>query len=79
MSMDYHVTTLERAFQMARSGQFASVADIKKQLKAEGFSLAQITGPTLGKQLKELIRAAQSEAEPQGGAPNAETGASPEG
>jgi arginine repressor len=53
--MDYHVTALERAFQMARSGQYPSVEDIRKQLRAEGFSSAQVTGRALSRQLKELI------------------------
>ena len=61
ISMDYRVTTLERAFEMARSGHFASVADIKKQLKVEGFSVAQVTGRVLTKQLKDLIRTAQEQ------------------
>lgn len=57
--MDYRVTSLERAFEMARSGKFATVADIKKQLNIEGFSASQVTGRVLSRQLKELIRAAQ--------------------
>jgi hypothetical protein len=55
--MDRNITALERAFQLARSGNHASVADIKKQLKTEGYLVAQITGPTLLKQLKALLRA----------------------
>jgi hypothetical protein len=55
--MDRNITALERAFQLARAGRHASVADIKKQLKTEGYSVAQITGPTLLKQLKALLRA----------------------
>jgi hypothetical protein len=35
------------------------VADIKKQLIQEGYSVAQITGAALSKQLLALIRAAQ--------------------
>jgi hypothetical protein len=57
--MDYRATPLERAFQMARSGKFNSVAEIKKQLSVEGFSVSQVTGRVLSRQLKELIRAAQ--------------------
>ena len=58
--MDYRVNALERAFQLAQSGKYASVAEIKKQLSNEGFSVAQVTGMVLLKQLRELIRAAQS-------------------
>jgi hypothetical protein len=62
--MTSRMTTLERAFQMARSGQFASVAEIKKQLGQEGFSVAQVTGRVLSQQLKSLIRAAREEDPP---------------
>jgi hypothetical protein len=57
--MDHTVTALERAFALAKSGDFASVPDIRKQLIQEGYSVAQITGRALSKQLLALIRAAQ--------------------
>jgi hypothetical protein len=57
--MDPNVTALERAFQLARSGLYASVEEIKKQLRAEGFSTAQVTGGVLSRQLKTLIRTAR--------------------
>lgn len=62
--MDYRVTSLERAFQMARSGKFSSVAEIKKQLSIEGYSVAQVTGRVLARQLKELMQEAQDMALP---------------
>lgn len=52
------MTSLERAFELARSGNYSSIAEIKKQLHAEGFSVAQVTGATLLRQLRELIRTA---------------------
>ena len=58
--MDHRLTALEYAFQMAKSGEYTSVEQIKKQLKAKGYSVAQITGPTLSRQLTNLIRAAQT-------------------
>ena len=58
-AMDRNITALERAFQLAKSGTYTSVPAIKVQLKAEGFSVTQITGKTLSKQLKVLIEAAQ--------------------
>lgn len=58
--MDPTVTALERAFQLARSGEYASVPDIKKRLSTEGYSAAQVTGGTLAKQLLALIREAQA-------------------
>jgi hypothetical protein len=54
-----NITTLERAFQLAKSGSYASVAAIKKRLKTEGYSVAQISGGALSKQLNVLIQAAQ--------------------
>jgi hypothetical protein len=57
--MDHTVTALERAFQLAKSGDCTSVSDVKKRLGAEGYSVAQITGRVLSKQLDALIKAAR--------------------
>jgi hypothetical protein len=57
--MDYRSTSLERAFELAKSGQCATVEEIKKKLKAEGFWDDQLVGKTLIKQLRELIEAAR--------------------
>jgi hypothetical protein len=62
--MDIHITTLERAFQMARSGQYSSVGEIKKQLSVEGFSVAQVTGRVLSRQLRDLITSARKPENP---------------
>ncbi len=51
-------TVLERAFDLARSGDCTSVQDVRKRLKAEGYSDAQLWGPTLTRQLRELCNAA---------------------
>jgi hypothetical protein len=59
--MHYQPTALERAFTLAQSGKFASVQEIKKQLRAEGLSADQITGRTLSRQLTALIKAARPE------------------
>jgi hypothetical protein len=56
--MKLPATALERAFQLARSGSYASLDDIKKRLKAEGYSTEQITGGALSKQLRVLIQTA---------------------
>lgn len=58
-------TTLERAFQLARSGEYATISDIRRQLKQEGFSDApsQISGPTMLKQLRKLCEAARPDVE----------------
>lgn len=52
-------SVIERAFQLARSGQYVSVEDLKKKLRAEGYSIATVTGPTLLRQLRQLIKAAR--------------------
>jgi arginine repressor len=57
MTRDPNVTPLERAFELARSGEFSNVAEIKKRLQREGFETAQVTGATLTKQLNEIMRA----------------------
>lgn len=56
--MEHKISTLERAFQLARSGEHSSVEGIKRQLKAEGYDWNLPHGPHLNKQLRELIRAA---------------------
>ena len=57
--MDPKVSALERAFQLARSGQAATIADIKKRLKREGYEEKAVDGgPALAGQLRKLIREA---------------------
>ena len=51
--------TILRAFELAKSGQCATVEKIRKKLSAEGLSAEQIVGKTLHKQLRELIEAAK--------------------
>jgi hypothetical protein len=58
-AMDQTVTVLERAFQLAKSGSFATVDAIGKQLKAEGYSVNQIAGRVFRAQLIGLIKAAR--------------------
>ncbi len=57
--MTDRTTTLERAFELARSGECATIIEVREQLVAEGYSLQQLTGPTLLKQLRTLCAAAQ--------------------
>jgi hypothetical protein len=54
-------TALERAFQLAESGRCSTVEEIRRVLSNEGYSSAQITGSTLVKQLRELMRAAEEQ------------------
>ena len=59
-SMDPRVSALERAFQLARSGRVANVDEIRKELKREGYDASAMDGgPTLGMQLRKLIREAR--------------------
>ena len=46
-AMDHNVTALERAFQLAKSGNCASVPDLRQRLKQEGYALQTIVGRTL--------------------------------
>jgi hypothetical protein len=49
------MTTIERAFFLARSGECKRVDDVIKRLDREGYDGRQIQGPLLRKQLWELI------------------------
>lgn len=56
---DQGVKAVERAFQLANSGRYASISAIKKRLSAEGYPIDQIFGRSLLKQLNALIQAAR--------------------
>jgi hypothetical protein len=62
MGMDYLPTAIERAFDLARSGEYARVSEITDQLKKEDLSTAQITGPSLIAQLRAICTEAQTKA-----------------
>ena len=57
--MNQNTTALERAFQLAESGMCGSVDEIRKKLLREGYSQDQVTGPSLHRQLAEVIRSAR--------------------
>jgi hypothetical protein len=58
--MDPKVSSLERAFQLAGAGQVATVGDIKRRLKLEGYDQQVVDGgPLLTSQLRKLIRKAR--------------------
>ncbi len=52
-------TTLERAFALARTGAYAGVEEIRAQLKAEGYSLMQMQGRALARQLRDICIASR--------------------
>ena len=58
--MDSKVTALERAFQLARSGHMATVGDIRKRLRREGYDDRAVAdgGRLLLMQLRRLMGAA---------------------
>lgn len=53
--MDLKPLVLERAFELARSGSFSRLEDIRLQLKHEGYADFQLYGASLRKQLRALI------------------------
>ena len=56
--MELRKTALERAFELASSGRCLSVSDISHKLRDEQYSLSQLDGPALKKQLVALIEKA---------------------
>jgi hypothetical protein len=48
-------TSLERAFELARSGRCATIDEIKQRLKAELYDQHMIEGRSLRSQLRALI------------------------
>jgi hypothetical protein len=52
--MSSQPTTLERAFALARSGDYPGVSGIRRQLKAEGYSILLLEGPALMRQLRDI-------------------------
>ncbi len=60
--MDTRPTAMERAYELARSGACATVADIKAKLRAEGLAEDQIFGPRLLADLRGLCAAARESA-----------------
>ncbi len=52
-------TAIERAFMLAAGGGYSGTGEIKAQLKQEGFSTQQITGPVLLRQIRALCISAQ--------------------
>ena len=60
---DNRKTTIERAFDLAASGEVDTVDAIRRQLRAEGYDQRQIEGATLRNQLKGIITRALVEQE----------------
>ena len=62
--MNDRPTTLERAFELANSGECANVDQIRLRLKSEGYSdgHAHTKGPSIRNQLAKLCQAATARA-----------------
>jgi hypothetical protein len=58
--MDTNKTSLERAFDLAKSGNCANLTHIIIRVRREGYDSFQIEGPSLKKQLALLIAEAKS-------------------
>ena len=54
--MDSRISQLERAFELARSGRCATVAEIKRKLREEGYLDDQVEGRLLFSQLNSLMK-----------------------
>lgn len=59
MSEGSEISTIERAFQLARAGSCHSVNDIRERLLREGYSnvLSHISGMSIKKQLGAILAA----------------------
>lgn len=58
--MSYNeIPILERAFALARTGEYRRVKDLEKALAAEGYARSdlQLQSPSVRKQLRQLCRA----------------------
>jgi hypothetical protein len=57
------MTTVERAFEVARSGRVRTITEIRAQLVREGFEKAHahLNGTGLQKQLRALLKTPQDE------------------
>ena len=53
------MSPIERAFELARSGDYANPGEVKRQLYKEGVDTFQLTGAGLARQLLNLCREAQ--------------------
>jgi hypothetical protein len=58
--MKDNLTSLERAFELAKSGSCGSLEDLKRALVSEGYSTNQIVGRSLTNQLRALLNSAPS-------------------
>lgn len=60
--MKLNTTAMERAFELAKTGTYASCSEIKLVLTREGYGAEQIQGPALLRQLRSIIAASREDA-----------------
>jgi hypothetical protein len=58
--MDHRKTTLERAFELAKSGIYANFAEVRTKIKSEGYDIHQMEGAALRRQINQIIQSARS-------------------
>ena len=60
--MSDSITTVERAFEIARSGASLSIEDLKRRLKREGYDSvdAHLTGASIKRELTKLIKGSRA-------------------
>ena len=54
-SMEPGKTSLERAFELARSGMFSDLGALARQLRDEGYQQTQLEGASVRKQIRALM------------------------
>lgn len=57
--MEPHKTAIERAFELARSGRYQSVSEVRKAVSDEGYFQQALSGTSLSRQLTAIIKAAR--------------------
>lgn len=62
--MQSNKTTLERAFELARSGKYRTIRELIRELSSEGYSAEQVEGKQVRAQLLRLVRAPKAEGDP---------------
>jgi len=58
--MKPNVTSMERAFELAKSGRFRTTSEIKTRLRTEGYWSETVDGHTLISHLNALMRMARA-------------------
>lgn len=62
-AMDQNKSPLERAFELARSGRYRTVSEVKQAVSAEGYPMGQFEGRSLTRQLGDIIKTAAKDKE----------------